>query len=137
MIRGNLGMAMQGLAVVPLFAGYDLDMGSGRIFSYDVTGGRYEEHSFHSVGSGSVFARGALKKQFREDADEAAAVKLVVDALYDAADDDSATGGPDLTRRIFPVVMSVTADGLRRIPDDEIGAVVQTVVDERMTNPGG
>jgi proteasome beta subunit len=137
MIRGNLGMAMQGLAVVPLFAGYDVDGQMGRIFSYDVTGGRYEEHSFHSVGSGSVFARGALKKQYREDVDEAAAVRLCVDALYDAADDDSATGGPDLTRRIYPVVMSVTSDGLRRLPDEEIGAVVQTIVDERMTNPGG
>jgi proteasome beta subunit len=137
MIRGNLGMAMQGLALVPHIAGYDVDKGGGGILSYDVTRGRDEEHSFHSVGSGSVFARGALKKQFRDDVDEAAAVKLCVDALYDAADDDSATGGPDLTRRIFPVVMSVTADGLRRIPDDEIGAVVQTVVDERMTNPGG
>ncbi len=137
MIRGNLAMAMQGLAVVPLFAGYDLDMGGGRIFSYDVTGGRYEEHSFHSVGSGSVFARSALKKKFRDDVDEAAAVRLAVDALYDAADDDSATGGPDLSRRIFPIVMSVTADGLRRVSDDEVGAVVQSVVDERMTNPGG
>ncbi len=137
MIRGNLGMAMQGLAVVPLFAGYDLDMGGGRIFSYDVTGGRYEEHSFHSVGSGSVFARSALKKKFRDDVDEAAAIRLAVDALYDAADDDSATGGPDLSRRIFPIVMTVTADGLRRISDDEVGAVVQSVVDERMTNPGG
>ncbi|GAC1611896.1 MAG: proteasome subunit beta [Mycobacteriales bacterium] len=137
MIRGNLGMAMQGLAVVPLFAGFDLDQGKGRIFSYDVTGGRYEEHSFHSVGSGSVFARGALKKRFRDDVDEAAAVRLAVDALYDAADDDSATGGPDLTRRIFPVVMSVTAGGLRRVPDAETGAVVQSVVDERMTKPGG
>jgi proteasome beta subunit len=137
MIRGNLGMAMQGLAVVPLFAGYDLDMGAGRIFSYDITGGRYEEHSFHSVGSGSVFARGALKKQFRDDVDEGQAVRLAVDALYDAADDDSATGGPDMTRRIFPVVMSVTADGLRRLTDDEVGTVVQAVVDDRMTNPGG
>jgi proteasome beta subunit len=137
MIRGNLGMAMQGLAVVPLFAGYDLDGQMGRIFSYDVTGGRYEEHSFHSVGSGSVFARGALKKQYREDVDEAAAVRLCVDALYDAADDDSATGGPDLTRRIYPVVMSVTAEGLRRLPDEEIGVVVQSIVDQRMTNPGG
>ena len=137
MIRGNLGMAMQGLAVVPLFAGYDLDMGAGRIFSYDVTGGRYEEHSFHSVGSGSVFARGALKKQFRDGVEEATAVRLAVDALYDAADDDSATGGPDLTRRIYPIVMSVTADGLRKLPDEEIGVVVQSIVDERMTNPGG
>ena len=137
MIRGNLAMAMQGLAVVPLFAGYDLERGLGRIFSYDVTGGRYEEHSFHSVGSGSVFARSALKKQYRDDVDEAAAVRLAVDALYDAADDDSATGGPDLSRRIFPIVMSVTADGLRKLPDEEVGAVVDAVVAERMTNPGG
>ena len=137
MIRSNLGMAMQGLAVVPLFAGYDLEGAVGRIFSYDVTGGRYEEHSFHSVGSGSIFARGALKKRYRDNVDEAAAVKLCVDALYDAADDDSATGGPDLTRRIWPVVMSVTDEGVRRLPDEEVGAVVQAVVDERMTNPGG
>jgi len=137
MIRGNLGMAMQGLAVVPLFAGYDLDGQVGRIFSYDVTGGRYEEHSFHSVGSGSIFARSALKKRYSEGVDEAAAVKLCVDALYDAADDDSATGGPDISRRIWPVVMSVTDEGARRLPDDEVGAVVQTVVAERMTNPGG
>ena len=137
MIRGNLQMAMQGLAVVPLFAGYDLDRGLGRIFSYDVTGGRYEEHSFHSVGSGSMFARGALKKRYTDGLDEAAAVKLAVDALYDAADDDSATGGPDLTRRIFPVVMTVTADGLRRVPEDEVAAVVEAIVAERMVRPGG
>ena len=135
MIRGNLGMAMQGLAVVPLFAGYDLRAGAGRIFSYDVTGGRYEEHSFHAVGSGSVFARGALKKRYRDGVSEAEAVRLAVDALYDAADDDSATGGPDLTRRIWPVVMTVTRRGLRRLSDDEVGAVVQAVVDERMTQP--
>ncbi len=141
MIRGNLGMAMQGLAVVPLFAGYDLEgTGSGtagRIFSYDVTGGRYEEHSFHSVGSGSTFARSALKKRYRDDVDEAGAVKLAVDALYDAADDDSATGGPDLTRRIWPVVMSVTEEGARRLPEPEVGEVVEAVVAERMSNPGG
>src|SRR5436853_741484 len=141
LIRNNLAMAMQGLAVVPLFAGFDLEADTprdaGRIFSYDVTGGRYEEHAFHSVGSGSVFARGALKKQYRDDVDEAAAVRLAVDALYDAADDDSATGGPDLTRRIYPIVMSVTADGLRKLPDEEVGGVVDAVVAERMTNPGG
>jgi proteasome beta subunit len=137
MIRGNLPMAMQGLAVVPLFAGYDLDAAEGRIFSYDVTGGRYEEHSFHSVGSGSVFARSALKKRYTEGLAEAEAVALCVDALYDAADDDSATGGPDLTRKIWPVVMSVTDDGVRRLSDTEVGEVVQRVVDARMTNPGG
>ena len=137
MIRANLAMAMQGLAVVPLFAGYDLATGVGRIFSYDVTGGRYEENSFQSVGSGSVFARGALKKRYREGIDEQTAVHLCIDALYDAADDDSATGGPDLTRRIYPVVLSVTAAGQRRFADEEVGAIVQTVVDARMTQPGG
>jgi len=137
MIRGNLGMAMQGLAVVPLFAGFDLDKQAGRIFSYDVTGGRYEEHSFHSVGSGSMFARGALKKRYRDDVTEPEAVRMAVDALYDAADDDSATGGPDLTRRIYPVVMNVSEEGVRRLPDDEVGAVVAGIVEQRMVNPGG
>ena len=104
MIRGNLGLAMQGLAVVPLFAGFDLDRGTGRIFSYDVTGGRYEEHQHHSVGSGSVFARGSLKKLWQPGLDAGAAVRVAVEALVDAADDDSATGGPDQSRRIWPVV---------------------------------
>ncbi len=137
MIRGNLQMAMQGLAVVPLFAGFDLEQGIDRIFSYDVTGGRYEEHSFHSVGSGSMFARGALKKKYDDGATEAQALRMAVDALYDAADDDSATGGPDLSRRIFPVVMSVTVDGLRRVPDAEVAAVVEAIVADRMIRPGG
>jgi proteasome beta subunit len=141
LIRNNLAMAMQGLAVVPLFAGYDLDADdpatAGRIFSYDVTGGRYEEHSFHSVGSGSVFARGALKKLYRDSFSEQDAVLACIHALYDAADDDSATGGPDLTRRIFPVVIAVTADGFRRLAEDEVAQVTQQVVDERMSQPGG
>src|SRR3954452_6510846 len=141
LIRGNLGMAMQGLAVVPLFAGYDLENDdaakAGRIFSYDVTGGRYEEHSFHSAGSGSVFARGALKKLFRDDFSEQDAVLACIHALYDAADDDSATGGPDLTRRIFPVIASVTGDGFRKLTEDEVGQITQRVVDERMSSPGG
>src|SRR3954464_2314563 len=141
LIRNNLAMAMQGLAVVPIFAGYDLDADepakAGRIFSYDVTGGRYEEHTFHSVGSGSVFARGALKKLYRDDFTEADAVLACIHALYDAADDDSATGGPDLTRRIFPVVAAVTGDGFRRLGEDEVADTTQRVVDERMSHPGG
>jgi proteasome beta subunit len=141
MIRNNLGAALQGLAVVPLFAGYDLDASgpgsAGRIFSYDVTGGRYEEHSFHAVGSGSLFARGALKKRYRDGVDEAEAVRLCVEALYDAADDDSATGGPDLTRRIYPVVATVSDEGFRRLPDAEVGEVVSGVVEARYANPGG
>jgi proteasome beta subunit len=136
-IRGNLGMAMQGLAVVPLFAGFDLETDQGRIFSYDITGGRYEEHKFHSVGSGSLFARGSLKKLWRDDLSLEDAVLCAVQSLYDAADEDSATGGPDLTRRIFPVVATVTFDGYRRLSDDEVGTYVDTVIAGRMENPGG
>jgi proteasome beta subunit len=137
MIKNNLGLALQGLAVVPMFAGYDLDAETGRIFSYDVTGGRYEEHSFYSVGSGSVFARGALKKLVGVEMPRERAVRVVVEALYDAADDDSATGGPDLARKIYPVVAVVTQDGYLRVPDDEVGTVVDAIVADRMTNPGG
>ncbi len=137
LIRSNLGMAMQGLAVVPLFAGYDLTRGQGRIFSYDVTGGRYEETAFYSVGSGSLFARGALKKLYRDDLDENGCVTALVQALYDAADDDSATGGPDVTRRIFPVVGVITAEGYRRLSDDEVAAVADLVIGARMSRPDG
>jgi proteasome beta subunit len=137
MIRGNLGLAMQGLAVIPLFAGYDEEAGAGRIFSYDVAGGPYEEHRFYSIGSGSIFARGALKKLYRDDMPVADAVLACVQALYDAADDDSATGGPDLTRRIFPVVATITDDGFRRLPDSESAEYAQQVVAERMDSPDG
>jgi proteasome beta subunit len=137
LIRSNLGLAMQGLAVVPLFAGYDVHAGQGRIISYDVTGGRYEETAFHSVGSGSMFARGALKKLYREDLSGDECVLAVVQALYDAADDDSATGGPDLTRRIFPVVSLITAEGHRRLPDDQVAEVADRVVAGRMQRPDG
>ncbi len=138
LIRGNLGLAMQGLAVVPLFAGFDLETQQGRIFSYDVTGGRYEEHSgFHCVGSGSVFARGSLKKLYSRGLTEGDCVTAAVQALYDAADDDSATGGPDLTRRIFPVVSVVTSDGYRRLADDEVGAIADDVIGGRLVRPDG
>ena len=137
LIRGNLGMAMQGLAVVPLFAGYDVHASVGRIFSYDVTGGRYEEQAFHSVGSGSVFARGSLKKLYREDFTADECVTATVQALYDAADDDSATGGPDLARRIFPVVAVMTADGYRRLPDSDVEAVADRIVAARRQRPDG
>src|SRR4051794_35843644 len=128
LIRGNLGMALQGLAVVPLFAGYDLDRGLGRIFSYDVTGGRYEEHDHHSVGSGSVFARGSLKKRWRPGLDAEQAVAVAVEALFDAADDDSATGGPDQLRHIYPLVATVTDAGYVLVPEDEVGAAVANAV---------
>lgn len=137
LIRSNLPMAMQGLSVVPLFAGYDVVHQHGRIFSYDVTGGRYEETAFHSVGSGSLFARGSLKKLYREDLNATECTTAVVQALYDAADDDSATGGPDLARRIFPVVYLVTADGAERVSDADVAAVADQVVASRMQRPDG
>jgi proteasome beta subunit len=139
MIRGNLGAALQGLAVLPLFVGFDLDADSpataGRIFSYDVTGGPYEEHNFAGIGSGSIFARGAMKKLWRPRMARADVVRVAVESLYDAADDDSATGGPDLVRKIFPVVMLATAEGTTRVPDDEIGSIAEAVVAERTANP--
>jgi proteasome beta subunit len=136
-VRGNLGGAMQGLVVVPLFAGYDEETGKGRIFSYTVDGGRYEERKFHSIGSGSVFARGSLKKLYADGMAESDAITVCMQALYDAADDDSATGGPDLTRQIYPVVALVTADGFRRLTDEQAGEYAEAVVGERMQSPGG
>jgi proteasome beta subunit len=137
LIRGNLGAAMQGLVVVPLFCGYDEDTGAGRIFSYDVAGGRYEEHRFHAIGSGSVFARGALKKLYRDGMPVEDAVLACMQALYDAADDDSATGGPDVTRRIFPVVATITADGFERLTEEAAAAYARAVVESRMADPDG
>jgi proteasome beta subunit len=137
LIRANLGLAMQGLSVVPLFAGFDLNTNQGRIFSYDVTGGRYEETAFHSVGSGSLFARGSLKKLYREDLSAEGCVTAVIQALYDAADDDSATGGPDLTRRIFPVVYVITPDGGHRIADGEVAEIADRMLAARMQRPDG
>ncbi|MEV0194370.1 proteasome subunit beta [Kitasatospora purpeofusca] len=137
MIRGNLGMAMQGLAVVPMFAGYDIDLGRGRIFTYDVTGGRSEERGFAATGSGSVFARGSMKKLYREDMTAEQVSTMVVQALYDAADDDSATGGPDLARRIFPIVSLITEDGFRRLTEAEVTEIAVSITDQRLTQPNG
>nr|WP_211881073.1 proteasome subunit beta [Pseudarthrobacter albicanus] len=131
MIRGNLAMAMQGLAVVPLFAGFDLPAGLGRLFSYDVTGGRYEEQEHHTVGSGSMFARGALKKLWRPNLSEQDAVAVAVEALYDAADDDSATGGPDPVRQLWPVVYVVNRAGAVRVPERDLAAVAGTIIESR------
>jgi len=141
MVRGNLGAAMQGLAVVPLFAGFDLSPAdpsrAGRIFSFDVAGGLYEETGYDSIGSGSLFAKSALKKKYRPGVSTADAITLAVEALYDAADDDTATGGPDVSRKIYPVVMSATAQGTHRLSEEEITAVAERVVAGRMENPGG
>ncbi|MFI9386873.1 proteasome subunit beta [Kutzneria sp. NPDC052558] len=137
MIKGNLEAAMAGLVVLPLFVGYDVDAPdpdrAGRIVTYDVTGGRFDEHAgYHSIGSGSVFAKGSLKKLYDPDADQDAAVRTAIEALYDAADDDSATSGPDLVRRIFPVVITVDGvNGAVRVADETTAAVSEAVVADR------
>ncbi|MEU0782415.1 proteasome subunit beta [Streptomyces sp. NPDC006173] len=137
MIRSNLGMAMQGLAVVPLFAGYDVDRERGRIFSYDVTGGRSEEHGYAATGSGSIFARSAMKKLYAKGMTEDQVTTLVIQALYDAADDDSATGGPDVARRIYPIVTVITEEGFRRLTDEESSEIARAILERRMEQPDG
>jgi proteasome beta subunit len=136
MVRGNLPMALQGLVVVPLFCGYDERRKTGRIFRYDVTGGRFEDTDFHALGSGGRDARGSLKKRYRHDMDGATAVAALVEALYDAAEEDAATGGPDLVRGTFPVVATVTADGYQRLPDDEVRGAAERVVAARARGEG-
>lgn len=137
LLRSNLGLAMQGLAVVPLLAGYDDSLQRGRIFSYDVTGGRYEEHDFYAVGSGSHFARGSLKKLSRVDQSEGQAIRVAIESLFDAADDDSATGGPDVNRGIFPSVFSVTGKGVDEVEASVVRQHAETMLSERRSTPDG
>jgi proteasome beta subunit len=143
MVRGNLEGAMQGLAVVPLFVGYDLDSTepdrAGRIVSYDVVGGRYDEMlGYYSVGSGSLFARSSLKKLHDPMMEVDTAVRVAMEALFDAADDDTATGGLDAVHQIYPVVVTVTAaDGAVRMSDEQAGQVADLVVEARKRKPGG
>ena len=120
MVRANLPAAMQGFVVVPLFAGYDERRDSGRVFSYDATGGRYEESDFQTNGSGGVHARNWIKAQWREGMAREDAVDLALRSLFAAADEDAATGGPDLIRHIFPSVAVISRDGYRTVEDDEI-----------------
>jgi len=128
MIRGNFAMALQGLVVVPLFAGYDERRHEGRLFRYDVTGGRWEETDHHSTGSGAVHARATLKKGWRPDLDRGAAIRLAVEALYDAAQEDAATGGPNPLRGIYPTVKTITADGVQAVGEDEVRASFESIV---------
>ncbi|MFF4504483.1 proteasome subunit beta [Streptomyces sp. NPDC001401] len=140
MIRQNLGQAMQGLAVVPLLTGYDEsapDGEKGRIFSFDVAGGLYEKTDFHAEGSGSPYARGALKKLFHKGMDRREAALAALQALYDAADDDSATGGPDINRRIFPIVSVITEDGFERLSEPDTEALSREMVEQRRSRPDG
>jgi proteasome beta subunit len=128
MVRSNLGMAMQGFVVVPLFAGFDVRRAVGRIYSYDVTGGRYEETDFHADGSGGRDARTTVKLSWRPDLTRNEAVELAVQALWQAADEDSATGGPDAVRGIYPTVATITEAGFERLEQAEVAERFATVV---------
>ena len=131
MIKQNFPLAMQGIIVVPLFGGYDTRRGEGRIFRYDAIGGRYEDIDFHATGSGGVHAKASLKKSYRPDMARDAAVRAAVEALMDAADEDAATGGPDLDRNIFPIVALVTKDGYEVAGDVAVRGVVEEILAER------
>ncbi len=131
MVRGHFPMALQGLAVVPLFAGYDLQRGTGRIFTYDVTGGHYEETEHSATGSGGRDARTTIKLGYRVGLARDEAVELAIEALYEAADEDAATGGPDLVRGIYPLVATVTADGFVPVPEDEVATRFAALIDRR------
>lgn len=128
MVKQNLPAAFQGLIVVPIFAGYDLRLGQGRIFKYDVTGGRYEESQFYATGSGGKEARSTLKKFFKADMSREAAIALAVEALVDAADVDVGTSGPDIARGIYPIVKVVTQDGVSDVSDDEIRPMSERLI---------
>jgi len=131
MVRNHLPAAMQGLVVVPLFAGYDVARGAGRLFQYDVTGGRYEESNFSSTGSGSLHASTVIKLGFREGLSREEALDLAINALFTAADEDSATGGPDVVRGIYPTMATITSDGFERVTEAEVaerfGALIESL----------
>jgi len=136
MVRSHLPAAMQGLAVVPLFAGFDMRRSTGRLFEYDVTGGRYEESDFAATGSGSLHAGTVVKMGYREDLPADDAIELLISALFQAADEDSATGGPDLVRGIYPVVATISARGFTRLPDDDVSARFRALLEAMTANRG-
>ncbi len=136
MVRGNLGAALQGFVALPLLAGYDLDdpnpQGAGRIVSFDAAGGwNFEEEGYQSVGSGSIFAKSSMKKLYSQVADADSALRVAIEALYDAADDDSATGGPDLVRGIYPTAVVIGSDGAEEVTEARIADFARQVIENR------
>ncbi len=130
MVRGNLPAAMQGMVVVPIFAGYDVRRRTGRLFTYDVTGGRYEEQDYVATGSGSLHAGTVIKIGYRDSMTADDAVALACKGLWEAADADSATGGPDALRGIYPIVATITAAGWQRVTDDRLATVFEEIASE-------
>jgi proteasome beta subunit len=137
MVRQHLPMAMQGMVVVPLFAGYDQSRRIGRIFSYDATGGHYEDTDFQATGSGGRDARSTIKAGFREGLNRDDAVELAIRSLYDAADEDSATGGPDLVRGIYPLIAVVDAAGFRFVPEEEVAERFAALIERQRAERAG
>jgi proteasome beta subunit len=138
MVRGNLAAALQGFVALPLLAGYDLDdpnpEAAGRIVSFDAAGGwNIEEEGYQAVGSGSVFAKSSVKKLYSQAVDADSALRVAIEGLYDAADDDSATGGPDLVRGIYPTAVVIGADGAEEVQEDRIAALAREVIESRST----
>lgn len=136
LVRGNLAAAMQGLVAVPLLVGYDIDdpngETAGRIVSFDVAGGWHvESDGYQAVGSGSVFAKSSIKKLYKSGGDALSALSVAVEALYDAAEDDSATGGPDLVRRVFPTAIRIDSGGAIRVPAADIESIAREVIEKR------
>jgi proteasome beta subunit len=129
MVRSHLPAAMQGFAVVPLFAGFDTRRNRGRLFEYDVTGGRYEEQDFAATGSGSLHAGTVVKIGYRRELDRADTIDLAINALFQAADEDSATGGPDPVRGIYPLIATITAEGFDRVGDEEVAERFRALID--------
>jgi proteasome beta subunit len=131
LIKQNLPAAMQGLVVVPIFAGYDRRRRVGRVWKYEVTGGRYEEQEYESVGSGSLFARESLKKRWKADASRDEVIAMVVEALTDAADEDRGTGGVDALRGIYPTIKLCTEKGIEEVADAEVAGLYQALIERR------
>jgi proteasome beta subunit len=136
LVRANLPAAMQGLVVVPLFAGFDERRARGRVFSYDVTGGKYEETDFQTNGSGGVHARNWIKATWREDLPRDDAIDLALRSLFAAADEDAATGGPDLVRRIFPTVATIDVNGFAPVGDDDVAERADRLIGGREEGAG-
>ncbi len=134
LVRSNLSLAMQGLIVLPIFAGYDKKLKKGRIFKYDALGGRYEEDTYYAIGSGGKDARSTLKKLFQPEMSKEKALKAVTEALWEAADEDIATGGPDLIRNIFPSLTTITEVGVSELADDTVAGLFRELV-SRLEQP--
>jgi proteasome beta subunit len=131
MVKANLPMVFQGLVIMPLYVGYDVRRQEGRIFKYDITGGRYEESEYHAIGSGGKDARNTIREHYRVGLAEEDALRIGLSALFNAADEDVGTGGPDLIRGIYPTAKTASASGIVDVTDDRIKAVYESMMADR------